>query len=402
MSGGERKAQDPGAFEIDIDADLLEAAVGAVERIQRQRNGDDPPEAPAPDGAAGASSAAEPEEDLPELPEDFEIDFDVSGLEDLDELANEDFEASAQVANVAISQQQVEVQALSERLADLQDELDEVRQDRDRLAHRSTGFLKERRRQQGHIRMIEERLKRVEQHRQRLLDERDEALQRIAVLEKDQQELSEDLALQKERVRNEQSERRRTGAGPVLLEILPAIDNLELALEHANADPGRVVQGLMMILQQLHLGLQRVGVSRVESAPGAAFDPEWHEAILEEPAEEHPPGHITRVLSAGYVYSGRLLRPAKVAVARVAEVDHAADLGASPPAVTPHPPAGTSEAPAAGAAAGVAAAPEDDVTVPAPSLAGSNPPPEAADEPPPSGQGAEEAEAHDEEPPESW
>lgn len=411
MSGGERKAQDPGAFEIDIDADLLEAAVGAVERIERQRNGGAASAgrpAEAREGSAEDEEEASPE--LPDLPEDFEIDFDVSGLEELDGLAADDFEASAEATNAVISQQQVEVQALSERLADVQDELDEVRQDRDRLANRSAGFLKERRRQQGHIRMLEERLTRVEQHRQKLLDERDGALQRIAVLEKDQQALVDDLAVQRERVRNEQSERRRTGAGPVLLEILPAIDNLELALAHADADPDRVVQGLIMILQQLHLGLQRVGVDRVDAEPGAAFDPEWHEAIMEEPAGEHPPGHITRVLSAGYRFSGRLLRPAKVAVgtAEAAEAAGLAETTGTPPDDAPseEPPADDETLPAGHAPAasdpGDEGEDEDEVTLRAPPEAAPAGAPAPDDEPPGSAHEAERADAHDEEPPESW
>jgi molecular chaperone GrpE len=67
----------------------------------------------------------------------------------------------------------------------------------------------------------------------------------------------------------------------VLLAILPALDNLELAMSHADADHGRLIEGVSMIIQQFHQGLVRLGVVRVPAEPGELFDPEIHEAMLE-------------------------------------------------------------------------------------------------------------------------
>ena len=302
MSGTEREERDTGSFSIDIDDDLLAAALGAVEK----RSHAPTPQPPPLERDAEAGGARPPmlqEEESNGLDEDFEIEFDMP-----------DFESEAAAVNESLTQQELEVQALSERVVDLQDELAEVREDRDRQANRATGLVRDRRRTAAHVRMVEERMTRMEQHRQSLMDERDAALQRLQEMERERTHLLEDAARHRDRQRREQLAQRRSGAAPVLLELLPAVDNLELALGHAGANHERVIQGLEMILAQLHLGLQRGGVERIHAAEGGAFDPEVHEAVLEEPAEGIAPGRISRVVSAGYRLHGRLLRPAKVAV----------------------------------------------------------------------------------------
>jgi molecular chaperone GrpE len=60
---------------------------------------------------------------------------------------------------------------------------------------------------------------------------------------------------------------------------------------------------------------EQFGVRRIE-AQGGPFDPSLHEAMMEEPAGEQVPGSIVRVLEDGYTLHDRLLRPARVSVAR--------------------------------------------------------------------------------------
>ncbi len=304
MGGQAPGEQDDGSFSIDIDDDLLAAAMSAVE--QRMST---------PTTDAEESSG----DDLELLDDDSEDDGEALDIEfdlgDLDEEADFDFGSQAEAVNREVSMHEAELSLLSERIATLEAQLDAAADENKRLTSRLSGFARERRRQQNHLRMVEERITRMEQQRQRLMDERDEAIQGAQQNTRERDRLRTDLQRQRERLRREQQDRRQSGAGPIVLELLPAIDNLELAMGYADADAERVVQGLGMILQQLHHGLHRGGVVRVRGDRGDAFDPEVHEAIHEEPAPGIPEGYIARVVSAGYRFEGRLLRPARVIIA---------------------------------------------------------------------------------------
>jgi len=61
--------------------------------------------------------------------------------------------------------------------------------------------------------------------------------------------------------------------------------------------------------------LERYGVKPIDTSDGK-FDPNFHQAIAEVPAEGKPPGSIVSVVQTGYVIGDRLLRPAMVTVAR--------------------------------------------------------------------------------------
>jgi molecular chaperone GrpE len=61
--------------------------------------------------------------------------------------------------------------------------------------------------------------------------------------------------------------------------------------------------------------LERFGVKRIE-ALGQRFDPNMHEAVMEDDDPSSPPGTVTRVIEPGYMLRDRLLRPARVAVTR--------------------------------------------------------------------------------------
>lgn len=96
---------------------------------------------------------------------------------------------------------------------------------------------------------------------------------------------------------------------------LPVLDNLDLALHHAAADPEAIVQGVTQVREQAADILARLGFGPV-GAVGEPFDPARHEAVeaVEEP--DVPAGTIVRVIRPGYGGDTLLLRPAVVAVAR--------------------------------------------------------------------------------------
>lgn len=99
--------------------------------------------------------------------------------------------------------------------------------------------------------------------------------------------------------------------------LLPTLDNLELAerelSDEAKATPA--AQGFLHIAKQLKDFLKSQGVEELQ-AEGAMFDSSLHEAIEEAEVEGKTPGTVLEVLEKGYMLGGKLLRPAKVKVAR--------------------------------------------------------------------------------------
>ncbi len=104
----------------------------------------------------------------------------------------------------------------------------------------------------------------------------------------------------------------------VLKEMLPVVDNLERAVEHADKEgdaAAAIIDGVKLVLRQFLTALERVDVTPVE-ASGQPFDPNVHEAISQLETDEAPPGTVTQVLQRGYRLGDRLLRPALVVLAK--------------------------------------------------------------------------------------
>ena len=99
---------------------------------------------------------------------------------------------------------------------------------------------------------------------------------------------------------------------------LPVLDNLELALTHAEADPSAIVQGVHAIREQAVQLLANLGYPR-DDETGVRFDPNRHEvvAVVEDPATE--PNTVTRVVRPGYGTDRHQLRPTAVTVSKSQE-----------------------------------------------------------------------------------
>jgi len=102
----------------------------------------------------------------------------------------------------------------------------------------------------------------------------------------------------------------------LLNEILPVLDNFDRALASADNNPeaASYLQGVEMIYKQLEEVLRRQGLEEIE-ALGEPFDPFFHEAVQQDFTDEYPDGTILEVLLKGYLFRGKLLRPAAVKVA---------------------------------------------------------------------------------------
>jgi len=117
------------------------------------------------------------------------------------------------------------------------------------------------------------------------------------------------------RVQRDQAQERRYAQAPLAGDILTALDNLERATAAAQqaGEKGPLVQGVALVQQQLLDILRRHGVTRIE-AQGQPFDPNRHQAVMQQPSREHPPSTVVQVLEPGYMIHDRVLRPARVAV----------------------------------------------------------------------------------------
>lgn len=102
----------------------------------------------------------------------------------------------------------------------------------------------------------------------------------------------------------------------LVLDLLPILDDLDRSLAHLSALPGDVGEGLGLVLQRFHKVLERRNIVTVDPV-GKGFDPLRHEAVQVADAEGVGPGVVVRTIQKGYLCSGRLLRPAKVAITPV-------------------------------------------------------------------------------------
>jgi molecular chaperone GrpE len=112
------------------------------------------------------------------------------------------------------------------------------------------------------------------------------------------------------------------GAVKLALALLPAIDNLDRALAHADdvvdngADNGAasLVAGLKHVHADVIAALGNVGIERY-SPEGETFDPQYHEAVAQQPVEGAQPGVVVEVFQRGYRMGDNVVRPARVVVA---------------------------------------------------------------------------------------
>jgi molecular chaperone GrpE len=108
------------------------------------------------------------------------------------------------------------------------------------------------------------------------------------------------------------------GAMKLAKELLPAVDNLERALEHApeasDESEQAFVAGIKHVHSDLIAALQRAGIERY-SPEGEPFDPTLHEAVAQQPFDGFAPGTVVEVFQRGYRIGENVVRPARVVVA---------------------------------------------------------------------------------------
>lgn len=107
----------------------------------------------------------------------------------------------------------------------------------------------------------------------------------------------------------------RYAEAPLAFDILTILDNLDRAVAAAKqaGETGPLVQGVAMVQTQVLDVFRRHGITRLD-AQGQPFDPNKHQAVMQQPSKDQPAGTVLQVLEHGYMIHDRVLRPARVVV----------------------------------------------------------------------------------------
>lgn len=109
---------------------------------------------------------------------------------------------------------------------------------------------------------------------------------------------------------------RKYAALPLVLDLLPVVDNLDRALASARgkSEASGIVDGVDIVRKQLTVALEKHGVAAI-IADGQPFDANEHQALMQQPTADVAPMTVLQTLQAGYKLHDRVIRPAQVVVA---------------------------------------------------------------------------------------
>jgi molecular chaperone GrpE len=155
-----------------------------------------------------------------------------------------------------------------------------------------------------------------------VMDDLEALRERTAVIEQERDEFRSllqrtraDFENYQKRTQRDLAQERRYWHAALALDLLPILDNFERAVAAAKqaGETGPLVQGVAMIQAQVLDVLKRHGITRIE-AQGQPFDPNLHQAVMQQPSAEQPPNTVLQVLEQGFMIHDRVLRPARVVV----------------------------------------------------------------------------------------
>jgi len=119
----------------------------------------------------------------------------------------------------------------------------------------------------------------------------------------------------KKRIEKERGEDSKRTTARLIEALIPVIDGFEQALAaHREAEYENYRRGFELIYKQLTDNIAKLGAERVDPT-GKQFDPHLHQAMDRTETTEHEDGTVLQVFQPGYVFHGRVLRPAMVRVA---------------------------------------------------------------------------------------
>ena len=125
-----------------------------------------------------------------------------------------------------------------------------------------------------------------------------------------------EFANAKKRLEKSRVEARRNATVEVIGKLLPILDDFERALENAPEEIAEHgwFEGIALIDRKLRDILKSENIERIETV-GQPFDPNLHEAVLQEESDDYESGTVVKELQSGYRLGERVIRPAMVVVA---------------------------------------------------------------------------------------
>lgn len=109
----------------------------------------------------------------------------------------------------------------------------------------------------------------------------------------------------------------------IIKELITILDNFDLALNNLKNEEEQIkekyLKGIILIKSQLEEILKREGVEEIKINKGESPDLNFQEIVSEIETKEYPPGTIVDVFQKGYLYNEKMIRPARVAVAKISE-----------------------------------------------------------------------------------
>lgn len=294
---------------IAVDDDLLAAALEAVERRSR----------PAPSGEL------EPQV-MFQQPDSFPPDDPTQDYLDSRPPTAEPRYADADVAaaslplppmpdNGGAATGGLDFGFLTEEWSRLEVDLAALRSERDDLLRVTRFGDEERRRLAAQLTRSVDRGRILERDISLATDARRSLEQRVNQLAEQCERQETALTTLRERRRREIEDQRLFGNSSMLQEMLPVVDNLRRAASFNDPESGGVQEGVRMVLTQFLQIMAGFGVTIIDAKPGAAFDPNYHEALAHHPVDaDQEAGRIVEEITPGYLLNGRLLRAAQVTV----------------------------------------------------------------------------------------
>ena len=131
--------------------------------------------------------------------------------------------------------------------------------------------------------------------------------------------VSADFDNYKKRAARERQDAIRFANESLIQKLIPVLDNFEMALASAQSpqgnSPNALTTGVNMIYSQLRTAMADAGLEEID-ATGKPFDPNWHEAVAQQPSADVAEGNVLQQVRKGYKLKDRLIRPASVVVAK--------------------------------------------------------------------------------------
>jgi len=264
-------------FDISIDDSILNEALASVEKRMGRKKRSDQVDV----GPLDLSALAAMEEELA---------IEIEEEEDTNAPASDPSPHAAASVEARLRAMEAEQEA-----ENLRDKLEGLSENRDNIEHQ--------------LRTLSSRAQKAGEA-QRAAEKRSHNLK--DALEKQQRDVERLL----ERRKKDKSDEYNRGRAAAIEAMADVIDNFHLALSHDDGDPAKLLEGVRMCLGQFDSNLSQAGVETIAPEPGDVFNPELHEAIANEDADGIEPGHIISIMSRGYMAGGKLIRAARVCVAK--------------------------------------------------------------------------------------